>query len=68
MLRLVADFIGHISLSRKPPCPDRQVGEVAPAPRLDVSDSMTTRHGESKKEGPYRKRPESEDSGQSGQQ
>jgi len=36
MLRLVADFIGHISLSRKPPCPDRQVGEVAPAPRLDV--------------------------------
>jgi hypothetical protein len=40
MIRLVADVIGHISLSRRPPCPDRQVGEVAPAPRLDVSKSM----------------------------
>jgi hypothetical protein len=40
MIRLVADFIGHIPLSWIPPCPDRQVGEVAPAPRLDVGNSM----------------------------
>jgi len=40
MIRLVADLIGHIPLSWIPPCPDRQVGEVAPAPRLDVRISM----------------------------
>jgi hypothetical protein len=36
MIRFVAEVIGHISLSRRPPCPEWQVGEVAPAPRLDV--------------------------------
>jgi len=40
MIRFVAEVIGHISLTRKPPCPDRQVGEVAPAPRLDVLRNM----------------------------
>jgi hypothetical protein len=48
MIRLVADIIGHISLSRRPPCPDRQVGEVAPAPRLDVRISMVRGERESK--------------------
>jgi hypothetical protein len=50
MIRLVADFIGHIPLSWIPPCPDRQVGEVAPAPRLDVRTSMVGGGRESKKE------------------
>ena len=50
MVRLVADVIGHIPLSWKPPCPDRQVGEVAPAPRLDVIDSMTSGERKSKKD------------------
>jgi hypothetical protein len=48
MTRFVADVIGRISLSRRPPCPNRQVGEVAPAPRLDVIASMTIRSGDSK--------------------
>jgi hypothetical protein len=50
MIRFVADVIGHISLSRRPPCPDRQVGEVAPAPRLDVRISMVGGERESKKD------------------
>jgi hypothetical protein len=50
MNRLVADVIDHISLSRRPPCPDRQVGEVAPAPRLDVSLSMVGGGRKSKKD------------------
>jgi len=45
---LVADVIGHIPLSWRPPCPDRQVGEVAPAPRRDVLTHVVTRGGESK--------------------
>ena len=48
MIRFVAEVIGHISLTRKPPCPDRQVGEVAPAPRLDVLTHVVTGGGESK--------------------
>ena len=36
MIRLVADVIGHIPLRGYHLATDRQVGEVAPAPRLDV--------------------------------
>ncbi len=38
---------GHISHSRRPPCPDRQVGEIAPAPRLDVRMDMVAGERES---------------------
>ena len=53
--RLIADVIGHIPLRGKPPCPDRQVGEVAPAPRLDVLTHVVTRGGESKGGGLHNK-------------
>jgi hypothetical protein len=48
MVRFVADVNGHIPLSRRPPCPDWQVGEVAPAPRLDVRGIMVGDGGKSK--------------------
>ena len=49
MFRLVADIIGHISLSRRPPCPDWQVGESA-SPRLDARSSMISGGRKSKKD------------------
>ena len=55
MIRFVADIIGHIPLSWKPPCPDRQVGEVAPAPRLDVLRNMVDGGRQSKMDRPLSK-------------
>jgi len=43
MIRFVADIIGHISTFVETTLPGKQVGEVAPAPRLDVLVIMTTR-------------------------
>ncbi len=48
MIRFVADVIGHIPLCWIPPCSDWQVGEVAPAPRLDVLRNMVGGGRESK--------------------
>ncbi len=55
MVRLIAHVMGHISHSRKPPCYGKQVGEVAPAPRLDVRISMVRGERESKKDCPLSK-------------
>jgi hypothetical protein len=75
MIRLVVDVIGHISTFVENHLrPGRQVGEVAPAPRLDVRSSMVRGGRKSKNmDRPLlkftmatteRKWPEFEDSGQ----
>jgi len=55
MIRFFADVIGHISLSRRPPCSEWQVGEEAPAPRLDVLRNMKGGGRKSKKDCPLSK-------------
>jgi hypothetical protein len=51
MIRFVAVVETTASpLTWIPPCPEWQVGEVAPAPRLDVRSSMASRERKSKKD------------------